>query len=107
MVWDLWSFEDLEEKGDSIGGSMRDGGVCRTALATPGLLIIQEKSTQSKGSPSNTLDNTSQLEIVQEKIIQGKLQRLQLAAKTTQDKITQSKDTLNIPVVTLPKLKLP
>ena len=57
MVCDLWSLEDLEEKGDSNAGSMSDGGVYRTALATWGLLIIQEKSSQSKGSPSNTMDD--------------------------------------------------
>ena len=38
MVQDLWCFEDLEEKDDSINQSITDGGVCRTAPATPGLL---------------------------------------------------------------------
>ena len=39
MVWDLWCIEDLEEKDDSISDLMNDGGDCRTAPATPGLLI--------------------------------------------------------------------
>ena len=38
MVWDLWYSEDLEEKDCSLTQSMNDGGVCRTAPATPGLL---------------------------------------------------------------------
>ena len=44
MVWDLWRIEDLEEKDYSINESMNewinDGGDCRTAPATPGLLNI-------------------------------------------------------------------
>ena len=38
MVWDLWCFEDLEEKDRLLNQSVNDGGVCRTAPATPGLL---------------------------------------------------------------------
>ena len=41
MVWDLWCFEDLEEKDRWLNESVNDGGVCRTAPATPGLLIMQ------------------------------------------------------------------
>ena len=40
MVWDLWCFEDLEEKDQLLNQSVNDGGVCRTAPARPGLLII-------------------------------------------------------------------
>ena len=40
MFWDLWWFEDLEEKDRWLSRSISDGGVCRTAPATPGLLII-------------------------------------------------------------------
>ena len=36
-VWDLWCFEDLEEKDDPINQSVNVRGVCRTAPATPGL----------------------------------------------------------------------
>ena len=39
-VWDLWCFEVLDEKDDSISESVNGGGVCRTALAKPGLLIM-------------------------------------------------------------------
>ena len=35
-------FEDWEEKGDSLTEWMSNGGVCRTAQATPGLSIIFE-----------------------------------------------------------------
>ena len=38
MVWDLWCFEELEKKNESINQSVNDGGVCRTARATLGLL---------------------------------------------------------------------
>ena len=42
-VWEWRYFEDFEEKGDSpnqsVSESMNDKGVCRTAPATPGLLI--------------------------------------------------------------------
>ena len=41
MVWDLWCIEDLEEKDDLLDRSISDGGVCRTAPATPGLLNIE------------------------------------------------------------------
>ena len=40
MVWDLCCFEDLEEKDRSLDQLINDGGVCRTAPATPGLLKI-------------------------------------------------------------------
>ena len=44
MAWDLWCFEDLEEKDRSIDQSINqlinDRGVCRTAPATPGLLKV-------------------------------------------------------------------
>ena len=40
MVWDLWWFEDLEEKDWLLDQLINDGGVCRTAPATPGLLNI-------------------------------------------------------------------
>ena len=32
--------DDLDEKGQSLNELMRDKAVCRTALATPGLLNI-------------------------------------------------------------------
>ena len=41
MVWDLWCFEDLEEKDESISELISDRGVCRTAPATLGLLKMQ------------------------------------------------------------------
>ena len=43
MDWDLWFFEDLEEKHELISELINDGGVCRTAPATPGLLITFQK----------------------------------------------------------------
>ena len=42
IVWDLWCFEYLEEKSDLINQLINDGGVCRTAWATPGLLTIEK-----------------------------------------------------------------
>ena len=42
IVWNLWLFEDLEEKDESISELINDGGVCRTAPATPGLLTIEK-----------------------------------------------------------------
>ena len=33
MVWDLWYFEDSEEKDHLINQSISDGGVCRKAPA--------------------------------------------------------------------------
>ena len=39
-VHDLWYYEDLEEKDDSINELMSDEAVYRTAPATPGLLNI-------------------------------------------------------------------
>ena len=38
MVWDLLCFEDLERKHYLIS----EGGVFRTALATPGLLMTEQ-----------------------------------------------------------------
>ena len=38
MVLDLWCFEDSEEKDELISELINDGGACRTAPATPGLL---------------------------------------------------------------------
>ena len=43
MVWDLWCFEELEGKHRSVTQSVNYKGDCRTALATPGLVIIQNK----------------------------------------------------------------
>ena len=43
-VCDLWYFEDLEEKDDSVNESINDEGVYRTAPATPGLLTINKKN---------------------------------------------------------------
>jgi len=40
MVWDLYSFEDLEVKDRLLDLSVNDKGICRTAPATPGLFII-------------------------------------------------------------------
>ena len=40
IICDLWYYEDLEEKDDSITESMNDEAVYRTAPATPGLLNI-------------------------------------------------------------------
>ena len=42
-VCDLWYFEDFEEKADSLNYE----AVCRTAPATPGLLISGHKSSNS------------------------------------------------------------
>ena len=39
-VCDLWYYEDLEEKADSLTELMNDEAVYRTAPATPGLLNI-------------------------------------------------------------------
>ena len=44
MVCDLWYIEDLEEKDDRLNEWMNDGGDCKTAPATPGLLIIYSLS---------------------------------------------------------------
>ena len=41
-AWERNGFEDWEEKDDSISESMSDEGVCRTAPATPGLLITSQ-----------------------------------------------------------------
>ena len=38
-VWDWRCFEDLEENDESVNELFIDKGVCRTAPATPGLLI--------------------------------------------------------------------
>ena len=42
-VCDLWYFEDLEEKDESLSQWISDKGICRTASATPGLLINNRK----------------------------------------------------------------
>ena len=39
-VWELWFFEDLEEKDELVTELMSDKAVCRTAPATQGLLTI-------------------------------------------------------------------
>ena len=38
MVWDVWCFEDFEEKDDSVDQSVNDAGDCRTAPAEADLL---------------------------------------------------------------------
>ena len=38
-VWDLWCHEDWEEKDRSVSSLINDKTVCRSAPATPGLLI--------------------------------------------------------------------
>ena len=43
MVCDLWYYEYLEEKDESLNQSISDEAVYRTAPATPGLLIIDYK----------------------------------------------------------------
>ena len=52
MVWDLWCIEDLEEKDDLLDQLISDGGVCRTAPATPGLLMTTVFVEQPPASPS-------------------------------------------------------
>ena len=44
--------EDLEEKGELMNESISDEGDCRTAPATPGLLIICSRVEYSAGSIS-------------------------------------------------------
>ena len=39
-VWELWCFEDIFTKDESLSQWMSDDAVCRTAPATPGLLNI-------------------------------------------------------------------
>ena len=39
MVSDIWYLEDWEEKAHGLSESMNNRGACRTASATPGLLI--------------------------------------------------------------------
>ena len=48
MVWDLWCFEDVEEKERWLNQSVNDGGVCRTAPATPVLLNISDTLLNQK-----------------------------------------------------------
>ena len=71
-VCDLWYYEDLEEKDDSLNQSISDEAVYRTAPATPGLLNIGKclkpiqlrqwvwpalaKSPSAWTSPSNGMD---------------------------------------------------
>ena len=39
-VWEVWCYyEDIEQKDDQLTDLINGGGVCRTAPATPGLLI--------------------------------------------------------------------
>ena len=40
-VWDWQCLEDSERKDDRLNQSISNAGVCRTAPATPGLLIIK------------------------------------------------------------------
>ena len=51
MAWDLWCFEYLEEKSDLINQLINDGGVCRTAPATPGLFTIEEQKRAKVWGP--------------------------------------------------------
>ena len=48
-VCDLWYYEDLEEKADSVNESMNDKAVYRTALAIPGLLNTLENMVNKEG----------------------------------------------------------
>ena len=41
MIWDLWCFEDLEEKNNWLNQWINDGGVCTKALTTAGQLTIK------------------------------------------------------------------
>ena len=43
MVCDLLYLEDWEEKADGLTELINDEGVCRTAPATPGMLINQSR----------------------------------------------------------------
>ena len=43
MIWNIWSFEDLEEKDQLLDQSMNYEGDCRTALTTPGLVSTQQQ----------------------------------------------------------------
>ena len=47
MVCDLCCFEDWEEKDLLINQSVNNEGVCKTALAKPGLLIMSKRSNVS------------------------------------------------------------
>ena len=49
-VWDLLCFEDLEEKDHWLNQGISDKVVCRTALATPGLLITHTKVYSEQGN---------------------------------------------------------
>ena len=49
-VWDLWCCEYLEEKAHWMNQWMNDEAVCRTAPATPGLLITLGSGNQSYGT---------------------------------------------------------
>ena len=44
IVFDLWYYEDLEEKAHGLNELISDKGVCRRAPATPGLLNTGEGS---------------------------------------------------------------
>ena len=57
MVWNLWCTEDLEEKDRWV---YQFWGVCRTALATPGLLKTHTiEGAQHVTIPSNIYDSKS------------------------------------------------
>ena len=57
-VWDRQFLEDYERKDQLLNQSMSDGGDCRTAPATPGLLIINKESgkMESRGEKSVRFD---------------------------------------------------
>ena len=53
MVWDRQCLEHSVQKGDLISESMNYEGICRTAKATPGLLITR--------SPRADLEKTNSM----------------------------------------------
>ena len=56
MIWDRQCLEDSERKETySISQSMSDGGDCRTAPATPGLIITFVGCNKAKACLDNTL----------------------------------------------------
>ena len=66
-VCDLWYYEDLEERDDSITEYISDEAVYRTALPTPGLLKIKlwhNSKTQIVSEIKNSnCDKTQQLKL--------------------------------------------
>ena len=48
MAWNIWCFEELQEKDDGLDQGNNDGGVCRTAPATKGLLKGSDKESEKK-----------------------------------------------------------